>query len=139
MQALSNTGGLGPGPERVQAKVTVAGEDILDVRLTGVKSSTVAGRLILPQAGTGMSISGLQLFATPSTFEMMNGPGTARINDDATFEMKAQPGNYLMRMNAQGNFATVRIKGRAVERHRCHGLRPRRPGERGSQLASKWS
>ena len=110
MQALSNTGGLGPGPERAQAKVTVAGEDILDVRLTGVKSSTVAGRIILPQAGTGMSISGLQLFATPSTFEMLNNPGAARINDDATFEMKAQPGNYVIRMNPQGNFANVRIK-----------------------------
>ena len=65
MQALSNTGGLGPGPERAQAKVTVAGEDILDVRLTGVKSSTVAGRIVLPQAGTGMSISGSSVVCDP--------------------------------------------------------------------------
>ena len=110
VQVPGNTGGLGPGSERVQAKITVAGEDIVDLRLTGVKSSTVSGRIILPQAGTGMSVSALQLFATSSTPEMFNNPGPTRVNEDATFEMRMQPGNYLIRMNPQGNFANVRIK-----------------------------
>jgi hypothetical protein len=110
VQVLGNTGGLGPGPERVQAKITVAGEDIVDLRLTGVKSSTVSGRIILPQAGTGMTVSALQLFATSSTPEMFNNPGPTRVNEDATFEMRVQPGNYLIRMNPQGNFANARIK-----------------------------
>jgi protocatechuate 3,4-dioxygenase beta subunit len=100
----------GPGAERVQAKITVAGDDIVGLRLTGVKSSTVNGRIILPQTGTSMSVSALQLGATPSTYEFLSGGGTARINDDATFEMRVLPGNYLIRMTPQGIFANVRIK-----------------------------
>jgi hypothetical protein len=110
MQALGNTGGLGPGAERVQAKITVAGDDIVGLRLTGVKSSTVTGRIVFPQTGTDMSVSALQLFAISSTPEMFNNPGPTRINEDSTFEMRVQPGNYLIRMNPQGNFANVRIK-----------------------------
>ena len=111
VQAMSNTGGFtGQGPERVQAKITVAGEDLVDLRLTGVKSSTVTGRIALPQAGTGMSVSGLQLSALSSTPEIFNNSGPARVNEDGTFEMKLQPGNFLIRMNAQGTFADVRIK-----------------------------
>ena len=111
IQAMVNTGGLfGPGAERAQAKITVAGEDIVGLRLTGVKSSTVTGRLVLPQTDASMSLSALQLVAAPSTPEPLSGSGMARINDDATFEMKTQPGNYLIRMNPQGNFANVRIK-----------------------------
>jgi hypothetical protein len=106
---MSNTL-AGQGSERVQAKITVAGDDIVGLRLTGVKSSAVSGRIILPQAGTGMSVSALQLVATPSTFELLGGGGTARTNEDATFEIRAQPGNYLIRMNPQGIFANVRIK-----------------------------
>ena len=42
VRALSNTGGLvSRAGELVEAKVTVAGEDITGVRLTGVKASTV--------------------------------------------------------------------------------------------------
>lgn len=110
MQALGNTGGLGSGAERAQAKITVAGDDIVGLRLTGVKSSTVTGRIVLPQTGTGMSVSALQLYAISSTPEMFNNPGPTRINEDSTFEMRAQPGTYLIRMNPQGNFANVRIK-----------------------------
>jgi hypothetical protein len=110
MQAMGNTGGLGSGGERAQAKITVAGEDVVGVRLAGVKSSTVTGRIVFPQTGTGMNVSALQLSAIPSTPEMFNNPGPTRINEDSTFEMRVQPGNYLIRMNSQGNFANVRIK-----------------------------
>jgi hypothetical protein len=41
---------------------------------------------------------------------MFNNPGPMRVNEDFTFETRAQPGNYLIRMNSQGNFANVRIK-----------------------------
>jgi hypothetical protein len=110
VQAMSSTGGLfGRAPEKVQAKITVAGEDILDLRLTGVKSSTATGRVILPQ-GTNINVSGFQLVASSSTPAIMNGPEMARMSEDSTFEMKVQPGNHLIRMNPQEAFANIRIR-----------------------------
>jgi hypothetical protein len=112
LRALSNTGGLGSqAGEQVQANISVTGEDIIGLRLTGVKSSTVTGRIILPQVGTGaMSVAGLQLVAAASTPELLSPSSTARVNDDSTFEMKVQPGSHLIRMNTIGSFANTRIK-----------------------------
>jgi hypothetical protein len=121
MRAISNTGGLLSGAnELVEARVTVAGEDIDGVRLTGVKASTVTGRVFLTQAGgaggaggtggTATNLSTLQLIATSSTPALLNQPSTARIAEDGTFEMKVQPGNQLIRMNPIGAFANIRIK-----------------------------
>ena len=118
VRAISNTGGLLSGAnELVEARVTVAGEDIDGVRLTGVKGSTATGRVFLTQAGgaggtggTAMNLSSLQLMATSSTPALLNQPSTARIAEDGTFEMKVQPGNQLIRMNPIGAFANIRVK-----------------------------
>jgi hypothetical protein len=97
--------------ELVEAKVTVAGEDVDGLRLTGVKASTATGRVILPPStGTPPSIAGLQLSAFPAAPEILSPSSTARINDDGTFELKIQPGKQLIRMNPIGPYANVRIK-----------------------------
>jgi hypothetical protein len=105
--ALSLGGGAG---DLVTTDVTVAGEDISNLRLTGVKSSTATGRIILPQGTPSTSLTGLQLVAVSSTPDILNQPGTAHVNDDASFEMKVQPGHRLIRMNPIGPFAGARIK-----------------------------
>ena len=112
VRAISNTGGLLSGAnELVEAKVTVAGEDINGLRLMGVKASTATGRLIVPQDQTiGASLSSMQLVAIASAPELLNQPSTARVNQDGTFEMKVQPGTQLIRMNPIGAFANIRIK-----------------------------
>ena len=115
IRAMSNMGGLGSGAnELVEARVTVAGDDIDGVRLAGVKASTVTGRVILTPAGgaggTPTNLSSLQLVATSSTPALLNQPSTARVAEDGTFEMKVQPGNQLIRMNPIGAFANIRIK-----------------------------
>jgi hypothetical protein len=112
LRALTNTGGLGSqAGEQVQANISVTGEDIIGLRLTGVKSSTVTGRILLPQVGTGaMSVAGLQLVAVASTPQLLSPSSTARVIDDSTFEMKVQPGSHLIRMNTIGSFANTRIK-----------------------------
>ena len=112
VRAMSTQGGLmSQSGEVVQAMVSVAGEDITGLRLTGVKPSTVTGRVILPQAGTGsVSVSSLQLIALSSAPDLLNIPSTARVNDDSTFEIKVQPGNHLLRMNPTAGFANARIK-----------------------------
>lgn len=77
---------------------------------TAVRHEILDGQRSHQQTGTAMSVSGLQWGATPSTYELLSGGGTARINDDATSEMRVLPGNYLIRMTPQGIFANVRIK-----------------------------
>jgi carboxypeptidase family protein len=111
VRAMSNTGGVSPASEQAQAKISVTGDDIVGLALTGVKSSTVTGRIILPQVGTGaMSVAGLQLVAVASTPELLSPSSTARVSDDSTFEMKVQPGSHLIRMNTVGSFTNTRIK-----------------------------
>jgi hypothetical protein len=112
MRAISNTGGLLSGAnELVEAKITVAGDDLTGIRLTGIKASTATGRIVMPpSAGTAQSPASMQLLAIGATPELLNQPSTARVNDDGTFEMKIQPGAHLIRMNPIGNFANMRIK-----------------------------
>src|SRR5262249_20170526 len=62
----------GPGalttPELVQANVTVAGEDINDLSLVGVKPSTLSGRVVMPGSETDQAkFSELMLLAIPKT------------------------------------------------------------------------
>ena len=97
--------------ELVSADVTVAGEDLPNLRLTGVKSSTLTGRII-PPAGSAANatLTGVQLFALSSTPELLNQPGIAHVAEDGTLDMKVQPGHRLIRMNPQGAFGSARIK-----------------------------
>ena len=96
--------------EQIQASVTVTGEDITDLHLVGVKPSSVIGRVIAaPAAQTDLrelTILSIPKNPTPG----LGGNGNTRVNEDGTFELKAQPGMAYLRLNPTGAFATTRIK-----------------------------
>ena len=121
LQGVSSLALGGGAAEAVSATVTVAGEDINDLRLVGVKSSTVTGRVILPQAASGaIRASSIQLTASaarPAPIPTLVGGGSGRVNDDFTFEMKVQPGQKLLRVapTFQGvTLKAVRVNGADV-------------------------
>jgi protocatechuate 3,4-dioxygenase beta subunit len=107
---------MGPGaisaPETVEAKITVAGEDINDLRLTGVKPSTLSGRIILPGLDTDISkLRELMVLAIPKVVTPgLGGTTNARAKEDGTFELMSQPGLMTLRLNPTGSFAGIRIK-----------------------------
>ena len=104
--------GLGPNTssELVQADISVAGEDVNDVRLVGVKPSRVTGRII-PAASqaSNLNFSAIQLVAASVVPQLLGG-GPSHVNDDGTFEMSVPPGKANIRMNPIGPFANTRIK-----------------------------
>ena len=117
--ALNLAGGA--VPEAVSATLTVAGEDINDLRLVGVKASTVTGRVVLPQAASGsIRASSIQLTANPAQptpIPTLVGGAAGRVNDDFTFEMKVPPGERLIRVSPVFQGATlkaVRLNGTDV-------------------------
>jgi protocatechuate 3,4-dioxygenase beta subunit len=105
--------GLGPNPstELVQADISVAGEDINDVRLVGVKPSKVTGRVI-PAASqaNNTNFTSLQLIVTPVVPQLLGGGGPGRVSEDGTFEMNVPPGRANIRMSPTGPFANTRIR-----------------------------
>lgn len=111
LRALVSNGPFGgASTDFIQANVTVAGDDVLDLRLTGVKPSTVSGRVIPPPSQSGsFAFASLQLSATSATPMPLSGTALGHVNDDGTFEMKVQPGRAFIRMNAVGPFANTRI------------------------------
>ena len=107
-QALLGSGGA---PELVSASLVVTGEDINNFQLAGVKSSTVSGRVILPQAGSNIRGSSIQLMTTSHRSDPvagLGGGGPIRVNDDLTFETKVQPGPRLIRLGPQVQGATLK-------------------------------
>jgi len=112
LRAQGPTGLAAAGAEVAQANVTVAGEDINGLRITGVKPSTVTGRVVVAGADTPGAARGLQLFALPASneFGILTSPGIGRINDDGTFEMKLQPGRQLIRQNSGPGSPQMAIK-----------------------------
>ena len=122
LSALNPQGGIvstgGGAPEQITANVTVAGDDINGLRLTGVKASTLTGRVVLPQGISGsVRPAALQLMAVAARPSALGGPGMGRVNDDLSFEMKVQPGHQLIRLAPQVPGVTlkaVRIDGADV-------------------------
>jgi hypothetical protein len=104
--------GLGPNAaEFVQLDLSVAGEDLSDVRLVGVKASKVSGRIIpAPSQASNPNFSSIQLVAAPFTPQPLAGAGPSRVNDDGTFEMNVPPGKANIRMNPIGPVASTRIR-----------------------------
>ena len=98
----------GPTQELIQAAITVAGDDVNDLRLIGVKPSTLTGRVIPPSSQT--DLRQLQLLAIPKVQMPLGGASSGRVNEDGTFELKAQPGSAYLRLNPTGAFASTRIK-----------------------------
>ncbi|HUK36604.1 MAG TPA: carboxypeptidase-like regulatory domain-containing protein, partial [Vicinamibacterales bacterium] len=76
--------GLGSSPfEVVQADLSVAGEDITDVRLVGMKPPKVSGRIIPPASQTNTtSFSSFQIVAAPLIPQLLAIGGPSRVNDD---------------------------------------------------------
>ncbi|HXD73292.1 MAG TPA: carboxypeptidase-like regulatory domain-containing protein [Vicinamibacterales bacterium] len=97
-------------PEQIQASLTVNGQDITDLRLVGVKPSSVSGRVV-PPAGSQANLGELMILTVPKVFlPLAGGNGNTRVNEDGTFDLKAQPGVVYLRLNAQGAFSTTRIR-----------------------------
>ncbi len=81
-------------------QVTVAGEDITGIQLTGMRSTTGTGRVLVnPDAAKSLPPSSIRLMATSAHPEenLMAGLGGLTVKDDYTFEMKARPGLALIR------------------------------------------
>jgi protocatechuate 3,4-dioxygenase beta subunit len=114
-------GGPSPdGPETAMANVTVAGEDVSDVQLTGAKPSRLSGRVIVDPAAVSSLPPTLMLSLYPMNVMGIPAPPPppARIGDDFTFETKSAPGR--MRLTLGGGFnapptgwavRTVRLNG----------------------------
>lgn len=104
--------------EYASADITVSGADLAGVRLTAVKASTVAGRLVI---GSGDPASlrtttvriGVQ--PMPNGGVIVFGPASppVSVNDDWTFQAKARPGQS--RISTQGLTPPWRVK--AVRYH----------------------
>jgi hypothetical protein len=102
---------LNPSVEFIQTNVTVAGEDVNDLRLVGVKPSTITGRVIAPASqATNVNLNGLQLQVVAKDPGPLQSGGGGRVNEDGSFELMAQPGPALIRMNPIGAFTNTRIK-----------------------------
>jgi protocatechuate 3,4-dioxygenase beta subunit len=102
---------LNPSVEFIQTSVTVAGEDINDLRLVGVKPSTITGRVISPASqATNINLNGLQLQVVAKDLGPWQGGGGGRVNEDGSFELMAQPGPAFIRMSPIGAFTNTRIK-----------------------------
>jgi hypothetical protein len=103
--------------EFAMATVTVAGEDVTGVQLAGIKPVTVSGRIVLdPAAEQSFQPASTTLISIPADPNVLAlGAGMpSKINDDRTFELKAQPGRTLMRLStSSGGFAirAVRVEG----------------------------
>jgi hypothetical protein len=115
---LQTQGMSGPDGESASTEVTLSGDDVSGIRLTGSKPSTVAGRVIVdPGAAQTLRPSTLRLSLQPVVMDMpmmgMGGPGV--VNDDLTFELRARPGK--MRIALAGP-----VPGWSVRAVRYHGL-----------------
>jgi hypothetical protein len=97
-------GPLGDAPEFASLPITVAGEDITGVGLVGIKPSTLSGRIVFtdPAAAASLRASMLRPGVTPANPEdmgpMMGGPGTPKVNEDFTFDIRARAGKSVIRM-----------------------------------------
>jgi hypothetical protein len=86
--------------EMASGQVTVAGEDVTGIQLTGMKSTTGTGRILVnPDAAKSLPPSSIRLIATPAHPEdnLLAGMGGVTVKDDYTFEMKARPGLAVIR------------------------------------------
>jgi carboxypeptidase family protein len=100
---LQTQGMGGPDGEAASTEVTISGDDINGIRLTGSRPSTASGRIII-DAGAAQTLrpSMLRLSAQPAVFDVpfMGMTGPAVVNDDLTFELKTRPGK--MRIGLAG-------------------------------------
>ena len=87
-----------PG-DPITASITVAGEDISGLRLTGVKPVNVTGRVTLPE-GTDLNTRPPVLQFVSEDAGNLLGQTSARVKADRSFEAKVAPGTRLIRLAA---------------------------------------
>ncbi len=108
----------GASPELISARITVEGDDITGLRLAGVKSMTVSGKVLLDgAAAAGASVPALQLVMVPELPDPIGPAGLAKVNEDLTFECRVQPGRQFVRLGGQPKevmLRAVRLNGSDV-------------------------
>jgi len=114
---LQVRGPMGDG-ESAYADITVSGDDIIGLRLVASKPSVVSGRVIVdPAAAKALRPSTLRLGLQAVQMDMMmmmGGTPPGSVNDDLTFEIKAQPGKFRISLFGQmpgWSIRSVRYRG----------------------------
>jgi protocatechuate 3,4-dioxygenase beta subunit len=107
--------------EFATAEVTVSGDDITGLRLASLKPSSLTGRIVFtdPNAAGALRPTMLRTTASPKNPEDFSpfAGGQGRVNEDFTFEIKARPGNAVIRVNASSGgwiLKSVRLNGADV-------------------------
>lgn len=126
-----NPGGPGDLSEMATGQVTVAGEDITGIHLTGTKATVATGRVLLPPASVAaLPASRIQLMAVPAHPEddVLPAFATARVDEDYAFQLKIRPGLALILADVPAGWTikAVRHKGNDVT---DTGIDFRRDGE----------
>jgi hypothetical protein len=110
----------GPDAEIAFVDLTVNGDDVNGVKLIANKSSTVSGRIVVdPPAAQALRPSSLRLIVQSVEPDMMFIGGTppAVVNDDLTFELKSNPGQWRIAIAGPApgwTIRTVRYRGADV-------------------------
>jgi len=95
----------------LQADLSITGEDVSDVRLVGVKSPKVTGRIIPPPGQTNTNFASLQLLALPLEPQTLNTGSPSKVREDGSFEMSAMPVKSTIRLvNAIGSATSARLR-----------------------------
>jgi protocatechuate 3,4-dioxygenase beta subunit len=107
--------------EFATADVTVSGDDITGLRLASLKPSSLTGRIVFtdPNAAGSLRPTMLRTMASPKNPEDFSpfAGGQGRVHDDFTFEIKARPGNAVIRVAASSGgwmLKSVRLNGADV-------------------------
>ena len=130
MLRAQSFGPNGPDGETATMKITATGDDIADVRLVGVKPSSVVGRVFVDPAAAAALPASLQLMTMPiDPSEMSFNIASGRMSDDGSFEMRGQVGRMRVSVMSPGWTAADR----AAEQHRRHRRRIRDQAEREHQ------
>jgi len=101
---LQVRGGMGGDGESAYLDITLSGDDVTGLRLVGSKPSVVTGRVLVdPAAAQALRPSALRLMLQPvqTDMMMMGGMPPGAVNDDLTFEIKAQPGKSRVALVGQ--------------------------------------
>jgi Carboxypeptidase regulatory-like domain len=97
----------GSSTEFACANITVAGADIDNVRIVGVKPSTVSGRMVIdPAAGDSRpTLATVQVAFVglhPEDVSILGNAVTSKVNENLTFELKTNPGAWRVAVAGSG-------------------------------------
>jgi protocatechuate 3,4-dioxygenase beta subunit len=97
----------GSSNEFASANITVAGADIDNVRIVGVKPSTISGRLVIDLAAgdSRPTLSTVQVALVvlhPEDASILGNAVTSKVNENLTFELKTGPGAWRVAGSGAG-------------------------------------